>query len=131
MRDEEYPVVKILTYYKGSLGAGRSTRWCTAAKNDQEAYEEYAKDGDLYVFVSKPSKGDWFDTNKKWQAYVETTGSKKHRCFSDFMDSSDEPISDTDFDELLPIMRKIGGPMTPMEDRPSESPRSAPRAALR
>jgi hypothetical protein len=57
-------LIKLLTK-KGSMSVGRATRWCTAAKSNNQwsSYRNY----NLYVFLKKPSQGDWLETNQKWQ----------------------------------------------------------------
>jgi hypothetical protein len=73
-------LIKLITK-KGSMSVGRATRWCTAAKrnNQWDSYRGY----NLYVFLKKPSSGDWLETNQKWQLGI----SKNWQI--QLMDSSD------------------------------------------
>ena len=81
-------LIKLLTK-EGSVSVGRATRWCTAAKrnNQWDSYRGY----NLYVFLKKPSQGDWLETNQKWQLGISK------RWNIQLMDSSDRLAS---FDSL-------------------------------
>ena len=59
---------------------GQGTRWCTAAKNNN-MYDNYARDGDLYILLPKQPKYD----GEKYQL---------HFASGQFMDEGDSPISD-------------------------------------
>ena len=59
---------------------GQGTRWCTAAKSNN-MYDNYARDGDLYILLPKQPKYD----GEKYQL---------HFASSQFMDEGDSPISD-------------------------------------
>ena len=59
---------------------GQGTRWCTAAKSNN-MYDNYARDGDLYILLPKQPKYD----GEKYQL---------HFASGQFMDEGDSPISD-------------------------------------
>lgn len=59
---------------------GQGTRWCTAAKNNN-MYERYTADGNLYIMLPKQPKYD----GEKYQL---------HFASGQFMDEGDSPISD-------------------------------------
>ena len=59
---------------------GQGTRWCTAARANN-MYDNYARDGDLYILLPKQPKYD----GEKYQL---------HFASGQFMDEGDSPISD-------------------------------------
>jgi hypothetical protein len=59
---------------------GQGTRWCTAARANN-MYDNYARDGDLYIMLPKQPKYD----GEKYQL---------HFASGQFMDEGDSPISD-------------------------------------
>lgn len=66
---------------EASIFFGRNTQWCTAATESDNMFEDYAKDGPLYIILHKP-------TNRRWQFHFET---------GQFMDERDQPIFWGDF----------------------------------
>jgi len=59
---------------------GQGTRWCTAARANN-MYDNYARDGDLYIMLPKQPKYD----GEKYQL---------HFASGQFMDEGDSPVSD-------------------------------------
>lgn len=61
---------------EASVFFGRNTRWCTASAYGFNYFDDYNKDGPLYIVLDKPN-------NSRWQLHFET-----HQ----FMDETDSPI---------------------------------------
>ncbi|HRN71455.1 MAG TPA: DUF4116 domain-containing protein [Candidatus Woesebacteria bacterium] len=64
---------------------GVNTQWCTAAKNNN-AFNEYNKDGNLYIILHKAS-------NKRWQFHLES---------NQFMDEKDREVIFNEFNKKYP-----------------------------
>lgn len=71
--DSEWLIV-IPKTKRASCIYGKGTQWCTAADVSNNMFDEYNKQGKLYICIHKP-------TNKKYQFYFES---------SQFMDENDE-----------------------------------------
>ena len=74
---------------------GQGTMWCTAATQGRNYYEQYARQGKLYILLPQQPKYD----GEKYQL---------HFASGQFMDEEDEPVDITDllsvrFPELLPF----------------------------
>ena len=77
---------------EASKELGKGTKWCTAANKDN-MFDEYNKNGPLYVWIDK--------SGKKYQLHFETY---------QMMDDKDEPISREKLDEFRvknPILSKL------------------------
>lgn len=70
-----WSIVTPLTY-EASCALGNGTRWCTASRNSREYFDDYTKDGPLYIVKDK-------DTGERYQLHFETES---------FMDEYDDPI---------------------------------------
>ena len=74
---------------------GQGTRWCTAATQGRNYYQNYARQGKLYILLPQQPQYD----GEKYQL---------HFASGQFMDEEDEPVSIDDlltvrFPELLPF----------------------------
>jgi len=74
---------------------GQGTMWCTSATQGRNYYEQYARQGKLYILLPQQPKYD----GEKYQL---------HFASGQFMDEEDEPVSIDDlltvrFPELLPF----------------------------
>ncbi len=79
--DSRYRIVVPLTM-QASCHFGVNTRWCTAASNeDDNAFDDYYKKGDLYVILDKKN-------NRRWQFHFED---------GQFMDEEDMEIDQDAF----------------------------------
>jgi hypothetical protein len=73
--DKEWLIISPLTY-EASLYYGKGTRWCTASNHDATWFENYMRQGKLYINIRKQD-------GAKFQFHFESES---------FMDSSDNPI---------------------------------------
>lgn len=78
--DEKWEVY-IPKTYEASCKLGSGTEWCTATGKTKKHYDNYTKDGKLYILINKKNK-------KKFQFHFETES---------FKDSDDDDISLYDF----------------------------------
>lgn len=69
-------LVVIPKTHRAACYYGKNTQWCTASKDDDSVFNEYNKQGNLYINTNKK-------TNEKYQFHFET---------NQFMDERDEPI---------------------------------------
>jgi hypothetical protein len=67
---------------------GANTKWCTASKDDPDTFENYAKDGPLYVIIAKNPKSG---KDVKYQMHYES---------DQFMNERDQQVKKTDIDFL-------------------------------
>lgn len=61
---------------------GKGTRWCTAANDDPDTFENYNKQGNLYIFINKHERDDE-DRQIKYQMHIQT---------GQFMDVKDRSV---------------------------------------
>lgn len=88
---------------------GRGTRWCTAATQGDNYFEDYNESGPLYIIIPKNPKYD----REKYQLHFAT---------DQYMDDQDEPISYMDlvtnrFPQLLEVFRPITPDLLVFQDR--------------
>jgi hypothetical protein len=90
----EWLIIVPLTY-EASCKYGAGTRWCTASSKYSNFYEQYSKDGPLYILIHK-------ETQEKWQFHFQSDS---------FMDSRDDQISlrafVKDYPELVEILTTL------------------------
>jgi len=81
---------------KASCKYGAGTRWCTAAKNNNY-FDEYNKDGSLYIIIDKKK-------NEKWQFHYNYEAASV-----DFMDQADEPVAGNPIPDeiLIEVLRSV------------------------
>lgn len=94
--DSENYLILIPKTKEASCAYGRGTRWCTASTGSYNYFDQYNKEGPLYIVIDKQS-------NQKYQFHFQS---------SQFMDSEDSPIEDLSnfFDshkEIEPIMLNL------------------------
>tara|TARA_B100000949_G_scaffold124972_1_gene110569 strand:+ start:2664 stop:4277 length:1614 start_codon:yes stop_codon:yes gene_type:complete len=81
-------VVVIPKTSQASCSFGAGTRWCTASTGSSEYFDEYSKDGPLYIIRTKDANYDKDSiiatSNPKFQLHFET---------GQFMDVQDRPIT--------------------------------------
>ena len=82
--DNEWLIITPLSY-EASVYWGSGTEWCTAYKDDRHYYDEYAKEGTLYINIHKP-------TGNKYQFHFESES---------FMNKYDESID-------RPVFKTLG-----------------------
>ena len=91
--------IKIInpTTEEGACYYGKGTRWCTAATESENMFEEYNKEGPLYIIQPKtPGRGG----REKYQLHFETDG---------FMNEKDEEVELTEIYKKYPeilVLRK-------------------------
>lgn len=78
-------VVVVPKTHKAACYYGKGTRWCTASKDNPGHFNDYSRQGDLYIVISKK------DPDEKYQF---------HGPSKQFMDDEDSPILDKDEDEM-------------------------------
>lgn len=80
---------------------GKGTKWCTAATESDNYFEDYQKSGPLYIWITKPDK-------KKFQFHFENF---------EFADMLDKPLKTEDilyFSNIDPVISQL------FEDRENE-----------
>ena len=84
--DSMYKVV-VPESHTASCYYGAGTKWCTAAKNNDNHFKSYNKDGKLFYIISKnaPTSND----------YYKVALNKTYKGSSTFYDAKDKPIPDT------------------------------------
>ena len=64
---------------RAAIYFGQDTRWCTARDDEDNAFSEYNKDGQLYILIPKQPK----HMGEKYQLHFET---------NQYMDENDDPV---------------------------------------
>ena len=84
-------VVRIITPFdeRAAIYFGQDARWCTARDDEDNAFSEYNKDGQLYILIPKQPK----HMGEKYQLHFET---------NQYMDENDDPV------ELSFILNRFG-----------------------
>ena len=87
--DEDYIIV-IPHTKEAAIKYGKNTQWCTAATGSYNYFDDYNKEGNLYIIIPKDGSG-------KYQFHFESNS---------FMDAHDNPIYKEDFwyDDLIPLV---------------------------
>jgi len=78
--DDNWIVISPKTH-QASCFYGANTRWCTAAKNKPETYNNYVKKGKLFYIINN-------NTNEKYAIFVRELGD------IEIYDGTDDPIGD-------------------------------------
>jgi hypothetical protein len=77
-QDENITIIHPKTK-EASILYGKGTRWCTSAQESENMFEEYNKEGNLYIILPKHPQR----TGEKYQLHIESRS---------FMDELDNPI---------------------------------------
>ena len=85
------------TSYEASCKLGAGTAWCTASGKHSGYYDDYTRNGTLYIMINKE------DPEDKYQFHFET---------SSFMDSDDRSIELMDFLDYNPSLKMFYANLT-------------------
>ena len=98
--EDEYVRIYHLLTEAAAIYYGRGTRWCTAAKKNN-MFDDYNKDGPLYVLIPKNPKHD----GEKYQLFFDFHHEESD-CSEDspqqFMDEKDEEVLMDDLRKVFP-----------------------------
>lgn len=108
------PDVKIVipNTIEASRWFGKNTRWCTAAKDSSRYFDEYSRDGKLYIILFKK-------TNTRWQFHFESA-SFMNELDDDLTEMQVRTVSDLFPDSLWEISIEKDIENIKFVDNPSE-----------
>ena len=86
IHDDSKAKIVQLKSKRASCFFGRSTRWCTAARHDNE-FDSYNRDNDLYIVDPKGS-------NKKYQLSLPKDAPQWDNSDTEFLDEKDMPFDE-------------------------------------
>lgn len=94
--DGPHGILAVPETQEASCELGKGTRWCTAASESDNAFDDYHETGNLYIWRDK--------SGEKYQFHLD----KESGQFS-AMDSSDEPLENEDIEQMKqnPVLSKL------------------------